>query len=115
MGLRTQPLFFTEGTAGRFGATNAQCCVPEEAASECVRKLFGGNGAADAKPATSKPRHPTTVAIRLLMLREPGQTSANESRKMLTPEAMGEFKFVSPPDWPGRRNCDSLASMFQKL
>jgi hypothetical protein len=49
------------------------------------------------------------------MLREPGQTSTNESRKMLTPEAMGEFKFVSLSGWPGWRNCDSLASLLQKL
>jgi len=114
MGLRTQPLFFTEGTAGREGATNAQCGVRGECVSECSRESGGGKPSGDATPAASTARHPRTVAARLLMLREPGQTSTNESRKMLTPEGMGEFKFVSPPDWPGRRIYDPLASILQK-
>ena len=46
-------------------------------------------------PAVSAARHPRTVAVRLLIQREPWRIRAKQLRKMLTREASGEFKFVS--------------------
>jgi hypothetical protein len=94
-GLRIQRLFFTSGTAGRAGATNAQCGVLGEGASERPREDGGGKPSAEAKRVASAASPARTIAVKLLMLREPGRNCANELRKMLTPEARREFKFVS--------------------
>ena len=65
-----------------------------EGASERPLDSDGEPSARDAR-AASTARHAMTVAVKLLMWRNFRQTCAHELRKMLTPEAIGEFKFVS--------------------